>query len=256
MAAKKKTAKKGTSKAMTVPWKQALAKHAKEGKAPKEKAVSGDMISTKGGKFSLGGSIIGTEMDVVALGYSFQNTYYDSPYQEGESNAPACFAIGYDEDSLEPHKISPVPQCDSCAECDLNEWGSGSGNGKACTNRRCLALVHESQTGAPEVKLLRIAPTSIANWRKFVNDLEMRNLELMQAAVTIKFDPDSTAMVPPLLFEFKGEITNEETLDTLAATLPEVERLIEQPFDVSNYGKPSTKKKAKKTAKKKRSKFS
>lgn len=259
MATRKKASrKKSSSKAVALPWKQQLAEHAKSGRAPKEKQGGGDNISTRGGRFSLGGQVIGREMDVIILNFTFQNTYYDTPYQEGEVNAPACFAIGYNEDTLAPHPTSPDRQADSCEECELNVFGSGQGDGKACTNRRALALIHESQTGEPEIKILRLAPTSLANWRKYVNDCEARGLELLQCATHIEFDPDSTAAFPPLLFHFKSEITNEETLETLVGLLPQAERMIEAPFDASNYGKPSRRGGKKKGTKKKsaRSKYS
>jgi hypothetical protein len=255
--AKAKPKTKSKSKEVALPWKNQLAKYAEQGKAPKEKQATGDVISIKGGKFSIAGKVIGQEMDCIILGYSFQNTWYDKPYSEGEVNVPACFAIGYDEDTLEPHATSPIKQHDQCDGCDLNEYGSGTGNGKACTNRRCIALVHESQAGEPEIKILRIPPTSLTNWKHFVNDAEAHDLELVQCAVTVSFDPESTAVSPPLLFDFKSEITNEKLLQSLVQVMPQAQRMIEQPFDVSKYVKPSAKKTTKKkSVKKKKSKFS
>ena len=58
-------------------------------------------------------------------------------------------------------------------------------------------------------------------------------------------------------FEGKSAFTSEKTLEALASTLTPAEKMLEQPFDVSNYGKASKKKTAKKkTSKKKTSRRS
>ena len=253
MAAKKKASK---SKAVALPWKQQLAQHAKAGKAPKEKALTGDYISTKGSKFTLNGVKIGLdgkgrELDCVVLGYIFEKSYYDTDYVEGQASSPACFALGYDEDELTPNETSPNKQCESCVDCELNEWGSGRGEGKACSDRRRLALAVEGADGKIELKLLNIAPTSLKNWKSFINDVDTQGLHPMQCAVNIHFDEDSTATSPPLVFDFVNEITNEKTLQAMAATLEQANKMLEQPYDVSNYKK-TTKKKAKKKASKKK----
>ena len=126
--AKKKTSK---SKAITLPWQQALAKYAEQGKAPKEAPAMGDIIGTKGGKFSLGDRALGRELDCVIIGWCFARSYSDADeYVEGAS--PACFAIDFVEESMSPHDTSPVVQSSECGECTHNEWGSGKGDSKAC----------------------------------------------------------------------------------------------------------------------------
>jgi len=265
MAAKKKTAKKKTGKALATGWQGQLAKHAKGGKAPKEKPVTGDYISSKGSKFSLGGVILGRVIDATIVAWNFEKSRYDSDFVEGEASCPVCFAIGYDEDELAPHKDSPVPQNDACDGCELNEWGSADkGEGKACSDRRRLALVVEHD-GKAELKSLNIAPTSLKNWKSFLHEVESMGLHTLQCRIRIGFDEDSTAVSPPLTFDFLSEITAEKTLNVLAGTLEAAEKMIETTYDPKNYtapkgkGKKKGKKKAgkKKVSKKKgRSKFS
>lgn len=258
MASKKKKVSK--KKSLVLPWQQQLAKYAKDGKAPKEAPVSGDIISIKGQKFSLGDRNLGRELDCVILGWSFDRSYYDSPYVDGEASSPACFAISYTEDDMEPHDESPVPQGNNCEGCEMNEWGSGTGNSKACAERRRLVLAVEGAKGEIEIKRLNIPPTSLKNWKGFISKIEAMGLHTMQCAVNIHFDEGSTAAYVPICFDFVKEITKEKTLQAMAAKLDETEKLLEQPYDVSNYtapGKGKTKKKAsKKKAGKKRSKFS
>jgi len=266
-ASKKKTlAKKSTGKGLVVSWQQALADNAQKGKSPKEKALTGDYISIKGGRFSLGGVKIGLEgkgfeLDCVVIAWIFEKAYYDTDYVEGETSAPACAALSYDEDELIPFEDAPAVQCDNCADCWANEWESGTGKGKACADRRRLALIVAGKNDEMELKLLNIPPTSLKNWKAYINDLDNMGIHPMQAACNISFDEDYTGSgLPPLIFEFMNEITSEKALNLTAGMLPEATKLIEQPYDFSNYGggekkgKKSKKKISKKKASKKKSK--
>ena len=271
MAAKKKK----TGKSIALPWQQALAKHAKEGKAPKEKASGGDYISIKGGKFSISGTKIGLngkgqELDCVVLGWVFEKCYYDGDYVEGEKTSPACFAIGYDEDELIPNETSPAIQNETCEDCEHNAWGSGQGKGKDCGDRRRLALAMEEADGSIGIKMLNIPPTSLKNWKAFVNAVDAQGLHTMQCAVSISFDDEYVGSgLPPLVFDIVSELTKDKQLQAMADKLDEATKMLEQPYDVSNYHKPkgkkgkkkaskkkSKKKASKKKSKKKRSKFS
>lgn len=271
MAAKKKSKKKGSKKNLpALGWQQALADNAKEGKAPKEKALTGDYISIKGGKFTLGGVKIGLdgkgrELDCFVIAWNFEKSYYDSDFVEGESNSPACVAISYNEDGLAPLETSPNKQNDACEGCWANEWESADkGKGKACADRRRLAIVVAGADDKMELKLLGIPPTSLKNWKAYINELETLGIHPMQAAVNISFDEDYTGGgIPPLIFEFVDEVTNEKALNITAAMLEPAAKLIEAEPDFSHYGKEKPKGKGKKGKKKtskkkskKKSKFS
>lgn len=253
MAAKKKS--------IAIPWKQALAQAAKSGKAPKEKPSVGNKIKLmKSGKFSMGGKVLGSELDVVIISFLFQKAWYDRDFDPDNVCPPACAALAYDEDEMEPLKESPVKQCDSCASCDFNEFGSatkGTGAGKECADHRRLAVVAFDKKGVVEgIKRIDVPPTSLGNWRGFVGEVEDNGLEPMQCVVRLSFEEDSTATQPPLEFEFVKEIKTGKTLQELANLIPQAQKVIEQPYDFSKYEKPSKKKaKGKKKAKKK-SKFS
>ena len=265
MAAKKKVskkksvAKKKAGKGLATSWQQQLAAHAGEGKAPKEKALTGDYISIKGGKyFSLGGVKLGKELDCVVVAFNFEKVYYDTDFDENAISSPACGAISYDEDNLVPFDDAANKQCETCDGCPMNEWESGKGKGKACADRRRLALVVAGADDKLELKGLNIPPTSLKNWKAYINELDTLGIHPMQAAVNIHFDEDSTAAQPPLVFEFVNEVTSEKALNLTAAMLEPASKLIETPMDFSNYagGKKASKKKASKKKSKKKSKFS
>ena len=274
MAAKKKASKKkgmakksGKGLTTNTNWQEVLAGRASAGKAPKEKPATGDMISTKGGKFKLGNTVLGTELDCVVLAWNFERSYYDTDYDKDNVSSPACAALGYVEDELVPHDEAANKQCDTCAECWANEWESADkGKGKACGDRRRLALVVAGKDDKMELKILSIAPTSLPSWRTFLNDVETAGIDVMQAAVNISFEEDSEYPSPPLVFEFVDEVQNEKALNLTASMFPMAEKLIEAPHDFSNYGnepkakkggkKKASKKKASKKKSKKKSKFS
>lgn len=263
MAAKKKAKKNASkSKELSTNWQDQLAVHAKEGKAPKEKATTGDWISTKGGKFKLGNVTLGTELDCVVVGWNFEKCYYDTDYDPDNISSPACAALGYDEDELAPSDDAANKQCDSCIDCPMNEWESAAkGKGKACSDRRRLALVVAGKDDKMELKGLSIAPTSLPSWKGFINELETLGIHPMQAAVNISFDDDSEYAQPPLVFEFVNEVTSDKALNLTASMLDPATKLIEAEHDFSNYGggsakKSKGKKKVAKKKSKKKSKFS
>lgn len=251
MAAKKKKA----GKALSTNWQQQLAVHAKEGKSPKEKALTGDYISAKNGKFMLGNVKLGTELDCVVIAFNFEKVYYDADYVEGEAQSPACAALSYDEDEMNISEGSPNRQCDNCDDCWANEWESAKvGKGKACSDRRRLALVVAGKDDKMELKILNIPPTSLKNWKGYINEIDALGLHPMQCAVNISFDEESTAAQAPLLFEFVSEIKTEKALNLTASMLDEATKLIETEYDFSNYDTSGGKKSKKKASKKKASK--
>ena len=258
-------AKKSKSKELSAPWQQQLAASATAGKAPKEKAVTGDYISCKGNKFKLGSQVLGTELDCVVVAWNFERAYYDTDYDKDNISSPACAALGYDEDEMQPHEKAAKPQCDTCADCWANEWESADkGKGKACGDRRRLALVVAGDNDKMELKILSIAPTTLPSWRDFLSELDTLNIHPMQAAVNISFDEDSEYPQKPLVFEFVNEVTSEKALNLTASMIEPATKLIEIEHDFSNYGgeaKPkakgkASKKKASKKKSKKKSEFS
>lgn len=263
--AKKKTAKKSAGTGLALSWQQKLAEVTEQGKAPKEKPATGDWISTKGNKFKLGNTVLGTELDCVVVAWCFERSYYDTDYDPDNISSPACAALTYNEEECYPAEDAANKQCEDCNECWANEWESADkGKGKACSDRRRLALVVAGKDDKMELKGLSIAPTSLPSWREFLNEIETAGLDPMQAAVNISFDDDSEYPQHPLVFEFVDEVKNEKALNLTATMIDPAIKLIESPHDFSNYdsepkpkkNKGNKKKVSKKKGKKKGSKFS
>jgi hypothetical protein len=115
--------------------------------------------STGGGKFfSMQAGVLkfddvplpGNQMAVIVAAHALENVYYDQDFTPGTVVPPKCFAFCKDADDIAdmaPHARVDEDdyferQDDKCAGCWANEFGSASkGKGKACSNRRRLALL-------------------------------------------------------------------------------------------------------------------
>ncbi len=260
-------------KEIAAPWQQRLAKHKVSNNAPVEKPLTGNFISAVDGKFKMGKTVLGTEIECVVLDWRYENQYHSYRWVKGIPFPPTCFSIGVDEDTMAAHDTSPEIQGGvdhGCVDCELNEWGSGAGDSKACSNRRRLALVVNAERGKPEIKILSIPPTSLAAWKLFITEVSDRELHSMQVAVLISFDTESTNQKMPLKFDMVEVIEDDTVLNELAGVLDQAAKLLDTPSDVKGYkgggdDKPKkvvTKKGSKKTTSKKvvtkkgRSKFS
>jgi hypothetical protein len=142
--------------------------------AKKIAAPGGDLIRlTKKKTFKLPDgreAPAGTPLRVVVLDFVSYNAFYDRIWTEGDKTPPACFALGSEPKLLVPSNNSPVKQADNCEECPNNEWGS-KGKGKACGNHRLLAVVEPSGVVDSPIMLIRLSPTGVKHWDKYVSDI-------------------------------------------------------------------------------------
>lgn len=281
-AAKKKTSKKKTSKAVAkrkttaiTNWRDELAKRAKE-ESEVIPAGTGNTISLgRNGQFKFQGGDLGDEMDVIIVGHVFAYKYYDTPYDADNPSPPACFALGKRMDTMAPDDSSPDKQAEVCEDCWANEWGSGTGRGKACGNRYRLALVHaDTLESNPETVFMEVPPTSLVEFNKYVSKLT-KAAEVPSWAVVTKIYFDEHKDQQALKFEMVEMVPEALLGDCFKLNEVAIKELMDPP-DVSGYKKPAGGKKAKtkkktgkkvtkkrssrtakkKTAKKKRSRFS
>ena len=165
MAPRKKTGKE------IVKWDEEFAGLAKDATKGMELS-SGKFISTRGGRLSFNGEDLpGNELQAVILGWVYENQYYEGKFDPDTPQAPVCYAFGTDTDEMEPHAEAPDKQCDTCAECPLNEWGSAdTGKGKACKNVVRLALMAASDLediDSAEIVYLKIPVMSVKNFTTY-----------------------------------------------------------------------------------------
>lgn len=111
----------------------------------------GKFFSTRAGQLAYDDAALpGNQMCAIVIGHCLENVFYTEKFDADNRTPPTCFAFCKDADLKD--EMAPVPkdladpvfeqQADSCGECPNNEWGSAEkGRGKACGNRRRLALI-------------------------------------------------------------------------------------------------------------------
>ena len=250
-APKKKTArKKSTGKALVSAAelkKQMLAKN----KASVEQDVGGDYISIRNSKFSFKSQNLGGKIEVIILGYSYLRTYYDQPFSPDDPSAPACYAVSFEEEGMEPASDAVKPQCDGmCHECELDAWGSDdTGDGKACKEQRRIAVLSaENDLASAEVAYINVPSASLKNWRSYVNPIIKKMGAHPSWFVTeISFDEDYD--FPCLQFKIVDEINDAGELNIINEKIDDTESALVEGYDPSNYHEPAPKKKSRATRK-------
>lgn len=184
-----------------VPYAQRRAEAAQQYVTQVREPPAGDMISLKGGQFSMGDEVLGDEIAVVTLNSVWLNIYYDMEYDKDTPSAPRCYAYGHSVAEMAPHESMAdhaewfAPQSYDCQTCQFNKFGSArKGKGKACSNKERLAVIpggiYEPIKGSKDKKLtlylgeerheyfrdadalsILLSVTSVKNWNEYVRKL-------------------------------------------------------------------------------------
>lgn len=145
--AKKPTKATGTAVAN---YDDELARLAGKSATLTERGGGGKFFSTRAGVLQYDDATLpGNQMCVIIGAWCLENVFYDGPFDPDNRTPPTCFAFCKDPEEkaeMAPHELVDKEdvferQADTCEECPQNEWGSGKGRGKACSNRRRLACL-------------------------------------------------------------------------------------------------------------------
>lgn len=159
-------------------WDEQLAALAQEVAA--DEIVGGNTISVKAGCLTFKGEMLpGNKLTCVIVAGVKENAYYEDAYDPENPKSPVCFAFADNEEGvMRPHPMSTKPQCENCAACPKNKFGSADrGRGKACKNIRRLGMIaegdlkDETTVEAAEFAQLKLPVTSVNNYKLFVNTL-------------------------------------------------------------------------------------
>jgi hypothetical protein len=210
-----------TGRALTN-YSEAWAKEA-ERYAEQEKLVGGTFLSTRGGKLAFGDEDLpGNQVCCIILDAVFENTYYGAKFDPNNATAPICYAFGRDDPStMAPHtsmQVAPdyfVPQSYDCQSCPMNVYGTAdTGKGKACQNRRRLALIpagyYAPKRGSRDFDLelfddpkhfetadiayLKLPVLSVKEFSKYVNQLNATIARPPHGVITrVSLEPDEKA---------------------------------------------------------------
>lgn len=160
-------------------WDEELAKFAKKAAANERPTTTN--LSVRGGDMVLNGvPVPNNELDTIIVASVYENQYYDPAKGFDPSNLqnPICFAQSIDGHDMAPHPRSEQHQALKCDACPQAQWGTSDGGrkrGKACKNKRKMALMPVASLETSEdikkseLAILSIPVTSVKNWMDYVN---------------------------------------------------------------------------------------
>lgn len=176
--------------------------------------------------------IAGVVVDFIA-----KKAWYPNPYDKDNIVPPHCFGLGFVAHSaMEPSENSPERQCETCATCPKNAFGSAeNGKGKACKDSYVLALLGpnaDEEEGSP-LMTLEISATGIKPFEKYVRDLARETNKAPYAFVT-EFSMDDTVDYASVRCGFPTE-ASPALIDMALSRREEAAALLSTEPDVSGF---------------------
>lgn len=132
------------------------------------------------------GNKVDGPLELVVVDFTSRNEYYEGSYDPNNITSPLCFAINPVPKDMVPSANAPEKQCDDCASCPMNQFGS-AGKGKACKNMRVLAVLPPDADESTPMWLLKVSPTAIKGFDSFVGGVN-RTFGMPPIAVTVEVD--------------------------------------------------------------------
>lgn len=269
-AAAKKSAK-STGTAM-VNWDEELAKYADKSSAQEDTAASGGgmkWFGTRAGVLTFDDAKLpGNRVAVIIVDGLFEHVYYDGDYDSDNPVPPTCFALGRDEENLEPHPsvvekeqaqhhrcgVAKQPDC-----CPHNEFGSADkGKGKANKNIRRLALLPAGKLDKngnftlntdpdhfreAQMAFIKVPVTSTPNYKAYSKQLTTQLRKPTFAVATmISLHPHEK-----FTMEMKFEALEElpfDLLDAIHSRMAEADMKLFQPYNLDPPDEQSARKPA------------
>ena len=197
-------------------WKEEMARQVAA--AAMYEQPTGRFISLKGGVISISNTPVpNNTIQGVIVDYCHESRFYPGAYDPDNRSGPDCYAFSRTGEHMTPHDDSGEKQHTSCQGCPQDEWGSGSGRGKACKQGRRLAILPSSALAeGPEGILtadtyfMFIPVTSVPNWQGHVNICNaVAKMPPYGVLTEITAKPDAKTMFK-VLFAFKETLTEEQ----------------------------------------------
>ena len=183
--------------------------------------VSGQNISCKGKVFRLPtGQTSPGPMNCIIVDYINKNMWYKDQYVEGEFAEPDCFAVGRDIASMVPAETVKEPIHAMCDSCPKNKFGT-KGRGKECGNNVLLAVLSEDFSADTELYAIKVSPTALSEWTKYVRSLAIAQVDPSQVITSLSFE--EKLGYPSLRFKQLGPNTK---VDELSAFIPKADILL------------------------------
>ena len=196
-------------------------------------APTGDKIKISNKQFKLPGGDVLDFLDVVIVDFVYYNVYYEGAFDSNNIMPPNCFAIAEEPKTIAPSNNSPDKQCESCAGCWANEFGS-SGKGKACQNRVLMAVLPTDANEETPFAILDISPTAVKGFSSYLQSV-VRGFQKMPYEVVTHIECNPATKHDVAIFSEPQEIEDIGFLGMVESRLGEAkERLTTEP-DVSAF---------------------
>ena len=152
-----------------------------------------------------------------------EKVWFATKYTPGqETTSPDCWS----DDGIKPDAGSRLKQCESCAACAQNAFGSSTnqdgtpGKGKACADKKAIAIFANSS-----VFRFAVPPASLGNWDAYVRQLNTHGIPLSAVITVMGFEKGDAAY--KLTFEFGGMLAEEQAKALVGKlTAPEVMEIV------------------------------
>lgn len=158
-------------------------------------------------------------IEVVILNASkaVSKIWYEQGYVEGSNAAPDCFS----NNGVTPEPTAAKKQCESCAVCPHNQWGSritpAGKSGKACADSKRLAVaplddINNEMFGGP--MLLRVPAASLQDVAMYGQKMQQMGYPYFAVGTRISFDPAES--YPKFIFNAIRPLNDDEADKVLA----------------------------------------
>ena len=173
-----------------------------------------DHISIKGGRFHVVRNgqqpvtlqLFQLNVVMVHINPGITKAYFEGAWNpDADAEAPLCSS----DDGVVPRADSDKPQCNTCAACPQNQFGSKINpqtgkQGKACMDKKSIAIVTPGAEGG-EMLRLQIPAASLKDFGVYLRSLP--NVPYYGVVTEITFD--TTVSFPKLLFKPVGYVSEQ-----------------------------------------------
>ena len=244
-----------------IPWEQEMERDAQKAAEMEKNTGGGNFFSLKAGVLAFNGAAMpGNQIGAIILDTVMENVFYEGAYDPDQTSPPTCFAFGRSDETIAPHETVVArdqAQHETCAGCPMNAWGSADkGKGKACSNRRRLALIaagewakdgtftayddpkHFSKT---DIGMMKLPTMSLAGYATFVKQVAgalKRPPYGIFTRISVAPDPKSQFRVH---FEAIANVPND-IMPIIMQRRQEAMLSIEQPYNLDGAEAPEAKK--------------
>jgi hypothetical protein len=182
------------------------------------------------------------ELDVIVVASAAERCLYDGPYDPDNISSPVCFAQSTDPRGMVPHENVAEAQSESCDTCPKNRFRNNSydkaknpeGGGNWCKEYRKLLVMpagtQADDVATAEMAYMKVSPTSIKNWKDYVQKLvASQGIPPWAAETKIKVVPDKRT-IHQIQFSGVRPLEGDSLLSAIHGRIEDAESMLLTPY--------------------------